>query len=78
MDESTNGVICFTFGSSMSIETMSKENLIDLYKTFSKLAPTRVIIKIANKELLPAGLPSNVKTLSWLPQSAILGKIINF
>ncbi|XP_012215174.1 UDP-glucosyltransferase 2 [Linepithema humile] len=72
LDESKDGCIYFTFGSMVRIETFSKELLKTFYTSFEKIAPTRVLIKIAKKEELPPGLPKNVMTQSWFPQITVL------
>ena len=75
MDESVHGIICVSFGSILAIETMPNEFIKGLYRSFSKIAPIRVLMKIENSTKLPPGLPENVKTSSWLPQFAILGMV---
>ena len=59
------------------IESLPKETLMAFYSSFKNIAPVRVLIKIANKEELPAGLPKNVKTFSWLPQLQVLSTFIS-
>ena len=73
MDESTAGVVYFTFGSMVLIESLPEAQITDIYSSFKKIAPMRVLMKIANKSKLPSGLPENVKILPWIPQKAILG-----
>ncbi|KAG8034235.1 hypothetical protein G9C98_001320, partial [Cotesia typhae] len=72
LDESKNGCVYFTFGSMVRIETFPAKTLAAFYETFKKIAPTRVLMKIADPSLLPAGLPKNVITSTWLPQVAVL------
>ncbi|XP_058790203.1 UDP-glucosyltransferase 2-like isoform X2 [Phymastichus coffea] len=72
MDESVHGVIYFSFGSMVLIESFPQNQVKDFYACFTKIAPIRVLMKIANDTNLPKALPSNVKTLSWIPQQAIL------
>lgn len=72
MDDADDGVVYFTLGSLVNIETMSNSTLLGLYESFKKIAPIKVLMKIANKDQLPLGLPSNVITLSWIPQMAVL------
>ncbi|XP_043467677.1 UDP-glucosyltransferase 2-like [Leptopilina heterotoma] len=72
MDESKEGVVYFTLGSMVLIETLPKETLLTFYAAFEKIAPIRVLMKIVNKEKLPPGLPSNVLVSNWIPQIPIL------
>ncbi|XP_032679120.1 UDP-glucuronosyltransferase 2A3-like isoform X2 [Odontomachus brunneus] len=72
LDESTNGCVYFTFGSMVRIETFPKELIEAFYMSFKKIAPVRVLMKVAKKEDLLPGLPSNVMTQSWFPQIAVL------
>lgn len=74
MDTADDGVVYFTFGSLVNIETMPNTTLLELYRTFAKIAPIKVLMKIANKDQLPPGLPKNVITSSWIPQMAVLRK----
>lgn len=73
MDESTQGVVYFSLGSMVLIETLPTEQLKELYASFEKISPIRVLVKIVDKSKLPPGLPKNVKTLPWIPQQPILG-----
>ena len=75
MDESKHGVVYFTLGSMVIIETLPKETLLAFYASFAKIAPIRVLMKIVNKEKLPPGLPSNVRTSNWISQIPILSMI---
>lgn len=72
LDESSSGCIYISFGSMVKIESFPKETLEAFYSTFRNIAPVRVLMKIANPKELPADLPRNVKTHSWLPQIQIL------
>lgn len=74
MDESLRGVVYFTFGSIVPIETFSTKKLEELYASFEKISPIRVLIRIVDNTKLPTGLPKNVKTLPWVPQQPVLGK----
>lgn len=76
MDESTDGVVYFTLGSMVLIETWPVNVIQTFYASFSKISPVRVLMKIPNPKLLPPGLPKNVVTRPWMPQQAILG-IVN-
>ncbi|KAK0092120.1 hypothetical protein PV326_002160 [Microctonus aethiopoides] len=72
LNESRAGVVYFTLGSMVNIETFPEETLKAFYSTFRKIAPVRVLMKIANKENLLPGLPDNVRISSWIPQTAVL------
>ncbi|XP_025262697.1 UDP-glucuronosyltransferase 1-3-like [Camponotus floridanus] len=72
LDESKNGCIYFTFGSMVRIETFPKEITEQFYASFEKIAPVRVLMKVAKKEDLLPGLPKNVMTQSWFPQISVL------
>ena len=58
----------------VNIETMPDETVEDLYNVFKRIAPVRVLMKVANKEKLLPGLPKNVLTSSWIPQVPVLGQ----
>ncbi|XP_046736277.1 UDP-glucosyltransferase 2-like [Diprion similis] len=72
LDDSSDGFVYVSFGSMIKIESLPKEILANLYASFAKLAPVRVLMKIAKPEELPPGLSANVLTLSWIPQLAVL------
>ncbi|XP_043467693.1 UDP-glycosyltransferase UGT5-like [Leptopilina heterotoma] len=72
LDESNEGVVYFTFGSMVRIETFPRNIIDNFYKAFAKIAPVRVLMKIPRKEDLPEGLPKNVHVLPWMPQMKIL------
>ncbi|XP_011629710.1 UDP-glucuronosyltransferase 1-9-like [Pogonomyrmex barbatus] len=72
LDESKDGCIYFTFGSMVRIETFPKEIVQQFYASFEKIAPVRVLMKVAKKEDLLPGLPKNVMTQSWFPQISVL------
>ncbi|KOC60177.1 Ecdysteroid UDP-glucosyltransferase [Habropoda laboriosa] len=71
LDESTHGCIYFSFGSMVRIETFSKPLIETFYKVFEKIAPVRVLMKIAKKEDLLPGLPKNVMTQPWFSQVSV-------
>lgn len=75
MDESTHGVVYFTLGTNVVIESFPPTRQQDFYASFKKISPTRVLIKVANSTKLAPGLPENVKTMPWIPQQRILGKV---
>lgn len=72
LDESKDGCVFFTFGSMVRIETFPEHLVKELYKAFESIAPVRVLMKVAKKEDLLPGLPKNVMTQSWFPQTAVL------
>ncbi|XP_063989913.1 UDP-glucosyltransferase 2-like isoform X2 [Diachasmimorpha longicaudata] len=72
MNESTSGVIYFTLGSMVNIETFPETTIRRFYTVFKQIAPVRVLMKVANKTALLPGLPDNVRTSSWIPQMAVL------
>ena len=71
LDASKDGCIYFTFGSMVRIETFPKPLLETFYKVFEKIAPVRVLMKVAKKEDLLPGLPKNVMIQSWFPQVSV-------
>ena len=78
MDEATDGVIYFSFGSLVLIESLPEKTLLAIYSAFEKLAPIRILMKIVHKDRLPPGLPKNVLTLPWIPQVPVLSKTSEF
>lgn len=74
MDDSIHGVVYFSFGSMVLIESFPQNQIKEMYASFSKIAPIRVLMKIVDNTKLPQGLPSNVKTLPWIPQQSVLGE----
>jgi glucuronosyltransferase len=72
LNDSTDGFVFVSFGSMLRLETFPKETLLEIYSSLRKLAPIRVLMKIANETELPPGLPNNVFTLPWVPQIAVL------
>nr|CAD7402225.1 unnamed protein product [Timema poppensis] len=69
MDESEHGVVYFSLGSIVQVQTFSPEKLKALMDAFGAL-PERVLMKYTG-DTLP-GKPSNVMTGKWLPQLDIL------
>lgn len=74
LDESKDGFVYVSFGSMVRIETFPKADVEAFYATFKKIAPVRVLMKIAVPDELPPGIPSNVLTHTWLPQVKVLSK----
>lgn len=75
MDSATDGVVYFSMGSMVKSETFSTEKIQAIYDSFSDLENYKVLWK-GKEEQMPEGLPSNVKMLSWIPQYAVLRKIL--
>ena len=71
LDASKDGCIYFSFGSMVRIETFPKPLMETFYKVFEKIAPVRVLMKVAKKEDLLPGLPKNVMIQSWFPQVSV-------
>lgn len=78
MDDSIHGVIYFNLGAMMLIESFPRDTLLAFYASFAKVAPIRILMKIASEDKLPPGLPQNILTLSWIPQIPVLSKIKKF
>jgi len=72
LDESEHGCVYFTFGSMVKFESFPEKLIRQFYASFEKIAPVRVLMKIANKKELLEGLPKNVMTYSWFPQMSVL------
>ncbi|XP_046736278.1 UDP-glucosyltransferase 2-like [Diprion similis] len=72
LDESEKGCIYVSFGSMVTIESFPEKTLLEIYTAFKKIAPIRVLMKVANAKSLPPGLPSNVLTSNWVPQVQVL------
>ncbi|XP_015121941.1 uncharacterized protein LOC107044539 [Diachasma alloeum] len=71
LDESTEGCVYFTFGSTVNLESFPKELLNPFYQSFERIAPVRVLMRGDPKFHLK-DLPKNVKILPWIPQIAVL------
>ena len=74
MDESKDGVVYIAFGTLVPIESLSNDTILAMMNSFSKIAPTRVLIK-ANKSKFPVEMPKNVKSMTWIPQIPVLSKL---
>lgn len=72
LNASNDGLVYFTLGSLINIETLPEKTIFDLYASFKKIAPIKVLMKCADKTKLPAGLPKNVLTSPWIPQIPVL------
>ncbi|XP_066998498.2 UDP-glycosyltransferase UGT5 [Anabrus simplex] len=69
LNESEDGVIYFSLGTMVQVESFAPEKLRALLDVFAEL-PQRVLLKCADNAI--PGLPSNVKTAKWLPQLDVL------
>lgn len=58
----------------VNIESFEENIIKAFYTAFKQIHPVRVLMKVANKDKLFPGLPDNIKTSSWIPQVAVLGK----
>ncbi|CAD1470738.1 unnamed protein product [Heterotrigona itama] len=72
LDTADHGLVYFTLGSLMNIETLPRDTLLGLYASFGKISPIRVLMRVANTTKLPPGLPDNVVVSSWIPQISVL------
>jgi glucuronosyltransferase len=72
LDEATDGVIYFSFGTSVFSNHMPEEKIRAFLDAFSEL-PQRILWKWGS-DILP-GQPPNVKSGKWLPQQDILGNM---
>lgn len=72
MDSSKDGVIYFSLGTVVQGESMNKEMIKAMLRTFAKLKQ-KVFWKI--KDNLE-NVPDNVKFEKWFPQQDILSKLI--
>lgn len=70
MDDSPNGVIYFTFGSTMKMETAPIRLQNAFVEALMRL-PQRVLWKYENQNI--KSLPNNVMINNWFPQRDILG-----
>lgn len=76
MNESEHGFIYFSFGTMVMIESFSIETIRIFYESMRKVAPVRVLMKIAKPDKLPPGLPENVYILPWIPQIKVLSEFV--
>lgn len=56
------------------IETFPEKIIHSFYEAFRKIAPVRVLMKVAKADEMPLGLPSNVLTQPWFSQVKILSE----
>lgn len=74
LDESNDGVIYFNLGTDFIVDSFPAETIDAFYKSFRKLAPMRVLMRVEKLANLPQGLPENVLTTPWIQQLRVLGK----
>lgn len=74
MDKSTEGFIYVSFGSMVLLESFPEEIILAFYRSLGKIAPVRVLIKIVDPKKLPAELPKNFRTFSWISQYKVLSR----
>lgn len=74
LDESSHGVIYFSFGSMLRVESIPREKLQQIIDVLGSLKQ-RVLWKV-NATNLP-DLPKNIKTGMWMPQLEILCELEN-
>jgi len=73
LDEAKDGVIYFSFGSSIRGDHMSEEKRRVFIEAFSEL-PQKILWKWESAHLPEQ--PANVKIGTWLPQQDILGNMV--
>lgn len=76
MDESRDGVVYFSLGTAATLESFPNETVSSIYSSFAKFAPIRFLIKTTEGKSLPPGLPKNAKTMTWIPQIAVLSILL--
>uniref|UniRef100_A0A8D8X770 UDP-glucuronosyltransferase n=1 Tax=Cacopsylla melanoneura TaxID=428564 RepID=A0A8D8X770_9HEMI len=70
LDEATDGLILFSFGTVISPKTLSPHLKKTLLTVFSKLRKYKILWKWSGEPL--PGLPPNVIQQKWIPQMAVL------
>ncbi|KAL3268336.1 hypothetical protein HHI36_007453 [Cryptolaemus montrouzieri] len=70
LDQSKDGCIYFSLGTTVNSNYLSKETIEIFRKTFEELAPMRVLWKYENDTL--ENKPKNLEIRKWLPQHDIL------
>ena len=76
MDKSKHGVVYFSIGTLVPVESLPMKTILAIYSSFAKLSPISVLMKISNAKKLPPGVPKNVLTLTWIPQIPVLSKLL--
>ncbi|VVC24237.1 UDP-glucuronosyl/UDP-glucosyltransferase [Cinara cedri] len=72
LDESSDGFIYFAFGSFVNFDTFPIHIIQAFFKSFEKVYPIRVFMKVTDENNLPPGLPHNTRTFSWTSQVKVL------
>ncbi|OAD58667.1 UDP-glucuronosyltransferase 1-6 [Eufriesea mexicana] len=72
LDSADHGLVYFSLGTILNIEKFPEETVLKLYRSLAKISPIKVLMKSTNASDLPAGLPSNVLTASWVSQFSVL------
>lgn len=73
MENSKAGVVLFSLGSNVNSSDLPPQKISDILGGLARLQQN--IIWKFEAEL--ENVPKNVKIMKWLPQSDILGKLIN-
>lgn len=73
IENSPNGVILFTFGSTIKVSSIP-EDILDIFKNALARVPQRILWKYEGEM---KNKPKNVMTAKWLPQRDILSNIFN-
>ncbi|XP_043483368.1 UDP-glucosyltransferase 2-like [Leptopilina heterotoma] len=71
MDESEDGVVYFSMGTIILVESLPKKAIRAFYYIIRKLKSIRFLIRAKNVNIFPKIL-NNVKTLPWIPQIPVL------
>ncbi|CAH0391321.1 unnamed protein product [Bemisia tabaci] len=72
LDGAEEGVIYFSFGSNIRVESMPAEVLRNFLKVFRELSPRYRVVWKAKFEAAAPDIPQNILMESWLPQHGIL------
>lgn len=72
MDSAKEGVVLFSLGSNLKSSELPPQQLEAILKTISKL-PKKFLWKFENESI---AVPKNLKISKWVPQRAVLGKIL--
>lgn len=74
LDKAEHGVVYFSMGSILKSKNMPREKVEVLLGAFKQLKQ-KVLWKWEEDNL--PGIPENVRTMKWVPQADVLGKITN-
>lgn len=72
MDNSSHGVIFFTFGSVVAISSLPEKTKNMIIEVLGQV-PQRVLLKY--EEEITCDLPKNIMTRKWFPQRDILSNV---